>query len=68
MRELKNTTKVVTMSLKFEMYVHETFWKACSHQEKNLLNAIIHSFEEHLQKKALEVIKDRLELAKGIGR
>lgn len=27
------------------------------------MNAVIHSFEEHLQKKAIEVIRDRLEIA-----
>lgn len=45
------------------MYVHEEQWKGLSLQSKNLLNAIIHSFEEHLQKKAIEVIRDRLELS-----
>lgn len=28
------------------MYVHEEQWKGLSLQSKNLLNAIIHSFEE----------------------
>lgn len=48
------------MSLKFEMYVHEAQWKGNDATGKNLLNAIIHSYEENLQKKAIEVIRDRL--------
>jgi hypothetical protein len=63
MRELKNSRTVITMSLKFEMYVHEAQWKGLDGNGKNLLNAIIHSYEEQLQKKAIEVIRDRLELA-----
>ena len=34
------------MSLKFEMYVEEAVWKNQSKEGKNILNAIIHSFEE----------------------
>ena len=45
-KELKDSRTVVTLSLKFEMYVEETFWKTQSQEGKNLLNAIIHSFEE----------------------
>lgn len=48
------------MSLKFEMYVHEAQWKSLDAPNKNLLNAIIHSYEEHLMKKSIEVIRDRL--------
>lgn len=46
MRELKNSRTVITMSLKFEMYVHEAQWKGLDRNGKNLLNAIIHSYEE----------------------
>ncbi len=68
MRELKNSRTVLTMSLKFEMYVHESQWKDQDSTGKNLLNAIIHSYEEHLQKRAIEVIRDRLELTNPIQR
>lgn len=34
------------MSLKFEMYVHEHFWKDLDREGKNLLNAIVLTFEE----------------------
>lgn len=39
--ELKNSKTVITMSLKFEMYVHEQLWKNLDSEGKNLLNAII---------------------------
>ena len=45
-KELKNSRTVITMSLKFEMYVEEAVWKNQSKEGKNILNAIIHSFEE----------------------
>lgn len=34
------------MSLKFEMYVHEHLWKSLDCEGKNLLNAIVLTFEE----------------------
>ena len=52
-KELKDSRTVITMSLKFEMYVESSFWKIQSNEGKNLLNAIIHTFEEKLQHQSL---------------
>jgi hypothetical protein len=52
-KELKDSRTVITMSLKFEMYVESSFWKIQPKEGKNLLNAIIHSFEQNLQHQSL---------------
>lgn len=45
-KEFKDSRTVVTMSLKFEMYVDQAFWRNSPLEGKNILNAIIHTFEE----------------------
>ena len=52
------------MSIRLQLYVDEKDWKEYNKEEKNLLNLMITSLKDYLEKKSMNVIRDRIELSK----
>ena len=62
--ELKDAKSLSTFSIRLEMYVNQEDWKKYSLEEKNILNALITSLKESLEKKSLPITKIRSDISK----
>jgi hypothetical protein len=61
--KLKNCKKVITLSLRLEMYVQEQQWKNLSQETRGLLNYIIINLKGAMERNSLDIIRKRLTLS-----